>query len=699
MRRMINRNWVALVLAAAALLGWGSARAQHKGKAEGPRAHGRTSYTLAKQGYFYVAGAYDTPAAPTSMSGQMYVEYQIPAELRAGAYPIIMVHGGGHTGAGFQSTPDGRPGWADYFVGHGWPVYVVDQPGRAKSPYVDAVYGSLGSPPAVSQAQDLWAASEKASPAVRWPQATLHTQWPGDGSHLHGDQVFDQYYAHLAPGIGNGALQERLTANALVALLEKLGPSVVLIHSQPGTALWVMADTRPDLVKALVAVEPSGPPIYNETVPNPPFAGPPVTRPWGPSINRLTYEPAATDPSQLSIVHQAQPDGPGLTACWFQAEPARQLPRLARLPILHLLSESSYHAPYDHCTTKWLNQAGVATDFVKLTDLGIFGNGHLMAVEKNNLEIAGVIEQWLVQTLGHGHRKPKKLPETKGSVGKLELAEQGVFFVGGAYNDPINPTFMSGQMYVRYQIPKQRKKGAYPVVLVHGGGQLGTSFTGTPDDRSGWADYLLRRGFPVYVVDQPGRGKSPYITAVYGPRGVPNLQSIEDLFIQPEPAKVARGYALMFEEIRRLRDEVRADGARLSLAVVPEAHQVGRQPHLPLPEERIAAFARAEGLPLIDPLPDLRALGPDAYLDHVHLSASGSARLAQVVLGAGIVPAAAASTAALRESLVAAGISAEPERAPMAALDGPGSHRPRACRVGRPRPDLATDSCAASRLP
>src|SRR5437773_4889959 len=56
--------------------------------------------------------------------------------------------------------------------------------------------------------------------------------------------LFRSYYAHLAPGIGNGALQERLTANALVALLEKLGPSVVLIHSQPGTALWVMADTR-----------------------------------------------------------------------------------------------------------------------------------------------------------------------------------------------------------------------------------------------------------------------------------------------------------------------------------------------------------------------------------------------------------------------------------------------------------------------
>ncbi len=502
----------------------------------GQESEGQAGPLVLKQGYFYVAGAYDNPAAPTSMSGQMYVEYQIPAELRAGAYPIIMVHGGGHTGAGFQSTPDGRPGWADYFIGHGWPVYVVDQPGRAKSPYVDAVYGALGSSPAVTQAENVWSASEKASPAVQWPQATLHTQWPGDGSHTHGDTVFDQYYAHLAPGISNGALQEKLTANALVALLEKLGPSIVLIHSQPGTALWVMADTRPDLVKALVAVEPSGPPIYGEIVPNPPLAGPPVARPWGPSINRLTYDPATTDPSQLSIVHQAQPDGPGLTACWLQAEPARQLPRLAGLPILHVLSQSSYHAPYDHCTTKWLNQAGVPTDFVKLTGLGIFGNGHLMAVEKNHLEIAGVIERWLVQTLGHAPGEPRKLPETERSLGNVEIAEQGVFFVGGAYNDPVNPTFMSGQMYVRYQIPKERNKGAYPVVLVHGGGQLGTSFTGTPDDRSGWADYLLSHGFPVYVVDQPGRGKSPYITAVYGPRGVPNLQSIEDLFTAPERA-------------------------------------------------------------------------------------------------------------------------------------------------------------------
>src|SRR2546425_1051392 len=69
---------------------------------------------IRSQGYFYVAGQYDNPADPTYMSGQMYVEYQIPDTPPK--YPIILVHGGSHTGAGWQGTPDGRRGWADFFL-------------------------------------------------------------------------------------------------------------------------------------------------------------------------------------------------------------------------------------------------------------------------------------------------------------------------------------------------------------------------------------------------------------------------------------------------------------------------------------------------------------------------------------------------------------------------------------------------------
>ena len=79
--------------------------------------------------------------------------------------------------------------------------------------------------------------------------------------------------------------------------------------------------------------------------------------------------------------------------------PARTLPNLQKMPILVLTSEASYHAPYDHCTVKFLQQAGVKPTFVKLVDLGIRGNSHVMMLEKNNREIAAVIAKWLTQNL------------------------------------------------------------------------------------------------------------------------------------------------------------------------------------------------------------------------------------------------------------------------------------------------------------
>jgi uncharacterized metal-binding protein len=64
-----------------------------------------------------------------------------------------------------------------------------------------------------------------------------------------------------------------------------------------------------------------------------------------------------------------------------------------------LTTEASYHAPYDHCTVKYLQQAGVKPTFIRLVELGIKGNSHVMMLEKNNREIAAVIAQWLGKTL------------------------------------------------------------------------------------------------------------------------------------------------------------------------------------------------------------------------------------------------------------------------------------------------------------
>ena len=477
---------------------------------------------IRSQGYFYVAGQYDNPANPTYMSGQMYVEYQIPDTPPK--YPIIFVHGGSHTGAGWQSAPDGRPGWADFFLQHGWPVYVVDQPGRGRSTYSAAAYGPLGRPTTPKSAEDRWAASEKGDRATQWPQAFLHTPWPGNGTHLHGDPIFDQYYAHLMPGIDN---QEERTRVAWMALLEKLGPSILIEHSQPGPAAWRVADTRPDLVKAIVVVEPTGPPFA-------PNSAGVRTMPYGPSAGPLKYDPPVTDPSQIDIVQQAKPDGPGLQACWMQREPARKLPRLMGLNVLFVLSESSYHAPYDHCTRDYMTQAGVKSDLLHLPQRGMHGDGHLMMIEQHNLEIAGLIEEWLTRKL-KGSTPPRRV-EPAGHVGPMHIEKQGIFFVGGEYDAPVTPRFMSKQMYVRYQIPV-KSGGApsttYPVVMIHGGGQQATTYTGTPDDRSGWADYFLKSGWPVYTVDQPGRGKSIYVESVYGPRGGSNIPNQENTFTAP----------------------------------------------------------------------------------------------------------------------------------------------------------------------
>jgi hypothetical protein len=103
--------------------------------------------------------------------------------------------------------------------------------------------------------------------------------------------------------------------------------------------------------------------------------------------------------SDLSVVRQDAPDGPDLVRCWLQKAPARQLPNLQKLPILILTAEASYHAPYDHCTVRFLEQAGVRSEWIKLADAGIHGNGHMLMLEKNNLQIAEVMSKWLDKAL------------------------------------------------------------------------------------------------------------------------------------------------------------------------------------------------------------------------------------------------------------------------------------------------------------
>jgi pimeloyl-ACP methyl ester carboxylesterase len=275
----------------------------------------------------------------------------------------------------------------------GYAVYVVDQPGRGRSTLA-SVYGKTAVSP-VATIEQRFTAPERSK---MWPQAKLHTQWPGTG--VAGDPAFDQFYAEQLQVIADFPKQQELNRDAEVALLDKIGPSIVLIHSQSGAFVWPIADARPNLVKAIVAVEPNGPPVYDVVYKGAPdyFSKGPLTKPYGITAVPLAYDGIA-NASQLEFVEQEKADGPDLVKCWRQKEPAHQLKNLRNIPVVIISSEASYHAPYDHCTAQYLEQAGVKNEHIRLAGRGIHGNGHMMMLEKNNLQIAAVIADWLGKTL------------------------------------------------------------------------------------------------------------------------------------------------------------------------------------------------------------------------------------------------------------------------------------------------------------
>jgi len=54
---------------------------------------------------------------------------------------------------------------------------------------------------------------------------------------------------------------------------------------------------------------------------------------------------------------------------------------------------------FDHCTAKYLSQAGAKVDFIRLEQIGIKGNGHMMMLEKNNLDAARVLSNWSAKAI------------------------------------------------------------------------------------------------------------------------------------------------------------------------------------------------------------------------------------------------------------------------------------------------------------
>ena len=117
-----------------------------------------------------------------------------------------------------------------------------------------------------------------------------------------------------------------------------------------------------------------------------------------------------------------------------------------------------------------------------------------------------------------------------GSVPPLIIEKQGSFAIGGTVltapgsyrpfsKSPDGQTYHGDHAYVFYQVPESARQ--YPLVLWHGLGQFSKTWETTPDGREGYQTILLRRGYPVYVLDQPRRGRAGRATT--------------DLTISPKP--------------------------------------------------------------------------------------------------------------------------------------------------------------------
>jgi len=293
----------------------------------------------------------------------MYVQYQIPQEQRQGALPVIMMHGSGHTGKTYETTPDGRMGWAEYFVRQGFPVYVVDQVGRARSSF---------DPTLINQARLEHDPNLIPSPGQRG--FTFESAWPvfrfGPEPMVWHDNIqfpkeaLNEYGAQLVPNTESTLPNPRESVDALAALLDQVGPAILFVHSQSGTYGMGAVVARPDLVAALVNVEGRC------------------------NLAQSGQEPADIDRDVI----------------------VRSFNNAALVTVFGDFVEGTTWEPIEQeCieVINAINQAGGTAFNMNLPEQGLEGNSHMLMMDKNNLEVADLILNWIDENVDLSGTRPQ----------------------------------------------------------------------------------------------------------------------------------------------------------------------------------------------------------------------------------------------------------------------------------------------------
>ncbi len=261
---------------------------------------------------------------------QMYAQYFL-VQNRRGKLPLLMWHGGGLTGVTYETKPDGGPGWLNYFLRQGWDTYISDAMERGRSGWTDKFKGD----PVFLPLGDPWERF-RVGPIGSWnDDKAKRATYPGVQFPI------DAYEQFMKQGVPRWVTTDEQIIAAYIELVDKVCPCVVLVHSQAGSFGFKVAEARPDKVKALVAVEPSGIGTRDKV--------------------------AALKNIPIAVIY---------------GDNAKEHPRWGQI--------RRNVAGYADA----IKSAGGSVDFIDLPDIGITGNTHMAMMDKNSDQVAEVIQKW-----------------------------------------------------------------------------------------------------------------------------------------------------------------------------------------------------------------------------------------------------------------------------------------------------------------
>jgi len=292
-------------------------------------------------------------AGQTLRGDHAYVFYQVPAGARR--LPLVMWHGFGQSAKTWETTSDGREGFQNIFLRRNFSVYLVDQPRRGRA--------SRSTKPASLPAapdEQLWFGIFRMG---AWPDFYPGVQFPRDEASL------DQFFRHMVPNVGPIDLE--VNASAVSALVDRIGPAILVTHSHSGGMGWRTA-IKNQKVRAIVSFEPGS---------NFPF-------PEGEVPEPLKYTGGQIQGVSVSLED-------------FKA--------LTRLPILiyygdFIPAEPSTNPGQDQWRAnlafarKWRDiviRHGGDVTLVHLPEAGIRGNTHFPMSDLNNVEVADHMSAFL----------------------------------------------------------------------------------------------------------------------------------------------------------------------------------------------------------------------------------------------------------------------------------------------------------------